>query len=177
MAAMGLDNAAPFSETDSSTANTPPSSVAYDPLDARDDFAPSNSSVPWPNRTFIIRSLSSSHVLTLLDGKVLLAPPGSGHASIHWTCVETKGWLGFRNYSSGKFLGYGIGGDLRCAAGRQGDWENFCVRLRPDGGYVMLVTHWDRLWHVGMKMVRGVEVLAKVGEGGSDGVVWEFVKV
>ncbi|TVY50425.1 hypothetical protein LCER1_G009446 [Lachnellula cervina] len=179
---MGFDNIAPPSETDSSTANTPPSSVAEDPLYALDplnDFfapSPSSSSVPWPNSTFIIRCLSSGHVLTLLNGKVQLASPGS-QASIHWRCVETKGWLGFRNVTSGKFLGYGEHGNLRCVADKQQDWENFCVRLRPDGGYILLVTEWERLWHVGIKVVRGIEKLAKVGEGGSDGVVWEFVKV
>ncbi|TVY17369.1 hypothetical protein LARI1_G004806 [Lachnellula arida] len=179
---MGLDNLEPrpLSETDSSTANTPPSSVTdtLNALDPLNDFAPSppSSSVPWPNSTFIIRCLSSGHVLTLIDGKVRLAPPG-GRASIYWACVETKGWLGFRNVSSGKYLGYGPRGNLICVADRHQNWENFCVRLRPDGGYVLLVTEWERLWHVGMKMVRGVEILAKVGEGGSDGVVWEFVRV
>lgn len=36
---------------------------------------------------------------------------------------------------------------------------------------------WDSLWHVGMKMEQGVEKLAKIGDGGSDGMVWEFAKV
>ncbi|TVY33078.1 hypothetical protein LOCC1_G008502 [Lachnellula occidentalis] len=174
---MGLDNVTSFSETDSSTAYTPPSSVAEATLDALDPlkhFAPS----PGPtNSTFIIRCRSSGHVLTLLNGAILLAPPG-GRATIHWTCVETKGWLGFQNYTSGKFLGYGEKhGLLRCVADRQQEWESFCVRLRPDGGYVLLMTDWERLLHVGMKMVGGVEALAKVGEGAESGIAWGFVKV
>jgi hypothetical protein len=37
--------------------------------------------------------------------------------------------------------------------------------------------HFERLWHVGFKVERGVEMLAKIGDGGADGVAWEFVKV
>jgi hypothetical protein len=184
---MALNNVdpKPISEIDDSstlyTAITPPETVATD-LELLDDLDPlgdlklNPSSVPWPGSTFIIRCISSGQVLTLLDGKIILAPPG-GRASIHWTCVETKGWLGFRNYSSGRFLGYDANGRLRCSADRHQDWENFCVRMRPDGGYCLLMTHWERLWHVGMKVEQGVEKLAKIGEGGSDGIVWEFVKV
>lgn len=51
------------------------------------------------------------------------------------------------------------------------------MRLRPEGGYVLLMTHFERLWHVGSKVERGVEMLAKMGDGGNDGIVWEFVKV
>jgi hypothetical protein len=49
--------------------------------------------------------------------------------------------------------------------------------MRPEGGYVLLMTHWERLWHVGSEVEQGVEKLAKVGDGGSGGIVWEFVKV
>lgn len=51
------------------------------------------------------------------------------------------------------------------------------MRMKPDGGYVLLMTHHDRLWNVGVKMQKGVEKLAKVGEKESDGITWEFVKV
>ena len=49
--------------------------------------------------------------------------------------------------------------------------------MRPEGGCVLLMTHWERLWHVGIKVEQGVEKLAKIEEGASDGMVWEFVKV
>jgi hypothetical protein len=49
--------------------------------------------------------------------------------------------------------------------------------MRPGGGYVLLMTHFERLWHVGIREEHGVERLAKVGDGGSDGIVWEFVKL
>jgi len=49
--------------------------------------------------------------------------------------------------------------------------------MRPEGGYVLLMTHFERLWQVGIKLEQGVERLAKIGNGESDGIVWEFVQV
>jgi hypothetical protein len=161
------------------TATTPPESVAADLLDDHDPFGgaePSSSLVPWPSSTFIIRCVSSGHVITLLDGQIELTQPG-GRGSIHWACMETKGWLGFRNTVSGKFLGHDVKGRLCCSAERHQGWEYFCVRMRPEGGCVLLMTHYERLWHVGIKVEQGVEKLAKIGDGGSDGIVWEFAKV
>lgn len=160
------------------TADTPPETVAtlLDDDDPLSDAPRSASSVPWPGSTFIIRSAQSGHVITLLDGQVVLAPPG-GRGSIHWDCVEAKGWLGFRNNVSGRFLGHDASGKLHCSADRHQGWEFFCARMRPDGGYVLLMTHYERLWHVGLKMVHGAEALAKVDQAQSDGLVWEFVKV
>jgi hypothetical protein len=167
----------PDNFTDSTAALTPETVAAY--LDDHDPLGgakPSSSSVPWPGSTFIIRSASSGHVITLLDGQIVLAPPG-GRGSIEWECVETKGWLGFRSPVSGGFLGHDRHGSLCCTASSHQAWENFCVRMRPEGGYVLLMTHWERLWHVGLKEEQGVEKLAKCGDGGSDGMVWEFIKV
>jgi len=172
----------PVSDVDSSivdSAVTPPETVVADLLDEEDPLQatkPTSTSVPWPGSTFVIRSVSSWDVITLLDGQVVLAPLSS-RGSAQWECVETKGWLGFRNPISGHFLGHDSRGRLCCSAERQQGWENFCVRARPTGGYVLLMTHFERLWHVGIKEEKGVEKLAKIGDGGSDGIVWEFVLV
>jgi len=170
----------PIPDPDNSTvATTPPETIIADLLDDHDPFGGaklSSSSVLWPGSTFIIRSVESGHVITLLDGQIVLAPPG-GRGSIHWACVETKGWLGFQSPVSGKFLGHDAKGRLCCSVERHQGWENFCVRMRPEGGYVLLMTHFERLWHVGIKVEQGVEKLAKIGDGGSDGIVWEFIKV
>jgi hypothetical protein len=173
----------PISEPDNSTVNTattPPETVATDLMDDHHDpfsgAKPSSSSVPWPDSTFIIRSVSSGHVITLRDGQVVLARPG-GRGSIHWACVETKGWLGFRNTVSGRFLGHDKKGRLCCSAEQHQGWENFCVRMTPEGGYVLLMTHFERLWYVGIMVEQGVEKLAKIGDRRFAGIVWEFVKV
>lgn len=179
-------NPAPTAST-AYTAMTPPSTTAVDLQDDYnlDDDDPistafprpsSTSSVPWPGSTFIIRAISSGHVLTLQDGQVILASPG-GRGSIHWACVENKGWLGFQNLASGMFLGYDKNWKICCAADRQREWENFCVRMTPEGGYVLLMTHWERLWHIGVKEEQGVQRLAKIGDGGKNGFVWEFIMV
>ncbi|KAF2421499.1 hypothetical protein EJ08DRAFT_515303 [Tothia fuscella] len=97
---------------------TPPETVMSDHMDDKTPFTHSKptSSVPWPKSTFIIRCVSTGRVITLLDGQVQLGSPG-GRGSIHWACVETKGWLGFRNVVCGKFLGHAESGMLRCTAG------------------------------------------------------------
>jgi hypothetical protein len=172
----------PILETDNSTAytaNTPPETESGD-LDDHDplnDTYPGSFSVPWPGSTFIIRSVSSGQVITLLDGKIVLAPLG-GRGSIHWECVETKGWLGFRNLVTNKFLGHnGKRGTLCCEAKKHLDWEHFCVRKRPEGGYIMLMTHYDGLWTVGIKAEQEVETLAKIEFGGAGEIAWEFIRV
>ena len=171
----------PFRHGDSpttSTADTPPETVVDNFLDDQDPLAgatPNLFLVPWPESTFIIRSVSCGRVLTLIDGQITLTEQGSRGS--HWVCVETKGWLGFRNSVSGKFLGHDGQGNLCCSAQRHQGWENFCFRMRPEGGCVLLMTHWERLRHVGLKQERGVEKLAKIGDGASDGIIWEFVKV
>ena len=160
------------------TVNTPPETVAADLLDDHDPLGGAEQGsylVPWPGSTFIIRSVPSGHVIALLDGQITLTQPG-GPGSIHWACVETKGWLGFQNIVSGKFLGHDPKGRLRCSAERHLGWEYFCVRMRPEGGCVLLMTHFERLWHVGIEVERGVKKLAKIGDGGSGAMVWEFVK-
>lgn len=160
------------------TAATPPETVCADVLDDLDPLADEKirSSVPWPSHTFLLRSASTGHLLTLRDGQIILASP-SGQGSIHWQCVETKGWLGFRNTVSGRYLGHDKHGKLHCSAERQQGWESFCVRITLEGGYVLLMSHFERLWHVGVKSERGVERLAKLGDGVSGGMVWEFIKV
>ncbi|KAL8769041.1 MAG: hypothetical protein Q9209_004827 [Squamulea sp. 1 TL-2023] len=164
------------------TAITPPETVPDVPSDILSDHdsshgdQPSSFLVPWPGSTFIIRSVKSGHVLTLLDGQIVLAQPG-GRGSIHWACVETKGWFGFLNVVSGMFLGYDANWKLCCSVERHRWWEFFCVRPRPEGGCVLFTTHYERLWPVGIKVEQGVEKLAKIEGGGSDGIVWEFAKV
>lgn len=126
-----------FDESTAYTATTPPETIADD-VDRDVDF--STSSMPRPGLTFIIRSVSCGRVITLLDGQIVLTQLG-GRGSTHWACVETKGWHGFKNLASGKFLGHSIGGRLQCSAGRHLGWERFHVRQRREGDYVLLMTN------------------------------------
>jgi len=168
------------------TAATPPETLDGDTIEDQEQstIKLNSTSTPWPGSTYIIRSTSpgtSGHVITLLEGQVVLAKPG-GRGSIHWDCVEKDGWLGFKNPVSGKFLGHDEPGRLRCVVDQHRDWEYFCIRMKPGGGFVLLLRHGgraERLWQVGLKVERGRKKeegrLAKIE--GSDGIVWDFVKV
>lgn len=158
------------------TVNTPTDTNPPNDSDPFDDAEPSPFLVPWPGSTFIIRSVSSGKVIMLLDGQIVLTQPG-GRGSSHWACVETRGWLGFRNDVSGKFLGHDKTGNLCCDVEQHQKWEYFCVRVRPEGGCVLLMTHWSSLCHVGFRKEQDEEKLAKIDDEGSDGMAWEFIKV
>ncbi|KAH7562522.1 hypothetical protein BM1_02042 [Bipolaris maydis] len=62
------------------------------------------SSIPWPGRTFIIRSHDTGQVITFLDGEIILDKPG-GFGTFRWRCVERRGWLGFRDPVSARYMG------------------------------------------------------------------------
>ncbi len=141
------------------------------------------SSIPWPGSTYIIRSVSTGKVITFRGGKIVLGPI-DGYA-IRWECVEKIGWLGFRDPASYKFLGYDINGELLCRQDEQGGWENFCVRLRPNGTFSMLMYQygsvplpwWQAFCPVGIKTEDGCEKLAVIQDWESETTEWEFIKV
>jgi hypothetical protein len=99
-------------DTDASsidTTITPPETIPPDLTDDNDNLSrsvvyPSSYTAPKPGSTFIIRSVSSRNIITLFKEQIVLAPPDS-LGSPHWECVETDGWLGFRNIASDRFLG------------------------------------------------------------------------
>jgi len=183
MSIQGLDrlDVSSTSDHDSSTAyggaDTPPVTVA-DLLNEPNILGKPryNSSAPWPGSTFIIRSAESGRVLTLLDGQLILASPGT-RGSIHWECIQTNGWIGFKNTVSGRFLGHDKVGRLRCISSAHEWWEYFCPRSTPDGGYVLMMTNYSKLWHVGSRVDDGKLVLAKISEKSEDAMIWEFTKV
>ncbi|TID24297.1 hypothetical protein E6O75_ATG02662 [Venturia nashicola] len=172
--------------TPPTTIATPSTSISASSSCARPTMTDNNtSSIPWPGDVYILRSKATGEVLTLNEGKTAMVKPG-GRDSIHWACVEKGGWLGFRNPVSGKFLGHDRGGYLICNADVQRGWERFCVRMKPDEGFVLYMTQYDDLWPVGLKEVpaevkkgekarKGDMRLAKIEKGKP--MIWEFVKV
>ncbi len=157
---------------------TPPESVVTDlQEDHKPDIGaiPFPTSVPWPGNIFIIRSVPCGRVIALLGGRVVLAPIG-GHGAIHWDCVESEGWLGFRNLVTDRYLGYNEEGRMHCESDQHAEWEKFCVRMRPEGGYVLLMINDEKLSQVGVKVDQEVEKLCRLGEGAPGGKRWEFIK-
>ncbi|KAF2867938.1 hypothetical protein BDV95DRAFT_580934 [Massariosphaeria phaeospora] len=170
---MSLNQIEPKAFTDddndnSTTIFTPPQTIIADFLEA-----PARSAVPWAGSTFIIRCMSTHKVLTLVGGRIMLAPRGGGAGTIRWECVENHGWLGFRDPATHLFLGHSDH-DMCCRAPHHDEWERFIAQATPDGGYVLSMPHWWKLCPVGL---RG-DQLVKYADGSLySGVVWQFEKV
>ncbi|KAL1616423.1 hypothetical protein SLS56_011414 [Neofusicoccum ribis] len=160
------------------TAITPPESVAADVQNDHDCFKPTEISVtiPRPGNTYLIRSASSGEVITLLDGKIILAQP-DGRGECRWVCELDNGWFGFRNIVSGRYLGRDIDWRMCCSVTWLKEWEKFLARERPGGGSVLLMTHWWVIRPIGMKMENGIKKLAMIENWESDEMIWEFIEV
>lgn len=138
------------------TAVTPPESEATG-LDDDDRFptAQKHSSTP---RTFLIKAVTSSQMITLRDGRIVLAQ-SDGRGS-HWKCIEAGGWLGFRNAVSGAFLGRDNCLVLCCWARWHKGWDQFRVREKRERmGSLLLMDPWWSLRHIGLKVENGIEKL------------------
>jgi hypothetical protein len=167
------------------TGKTPPETIGND-LDSFSGTDLGTSSIPSEGSKFIIRSVSCGRVITLLKGKVVLAYPDDSGGSVHWECVKSRGWYGFRNCVTPTFLGYDEDRRLCCSAKEQKGWENFHIGPRPEGGSVLLMAQtgnaWTDLWYgrelwpVGVKWERGVESLAIIGTE-NPCIGWEFIEV
>lgn len=174
MSLMKLDTKS-VPDTDDSTIYTPTatSENADTSPEENHDLSPS---IPSHELTVIIRSISSGQVITLIDGNVVLASPGSC-GSIHWTCVETEGWIGFRNRVSNKFLCHDGNGRLKCTADQRDGWRQFTVTPMPDEGYIMQMLDWWKLRPIVIDAEKGLQKLGRNGNNLSEGIVWEFIKV
>lgn len=136
------------------------------------------SSKPLPNHTYIIRSKLNGKILDRRDGQVFLANRGT-EASSYWDCVETNGWLGFRDTQFPRaYLGHNSNLDLEVTATSQKGWESFTLRFSPSGGYMLQMVHYvpfypDELWYVGLQGGN----LAKISDRSGGGIIWEFIEV
>lgn len=130
---------------------------------------------PWKGRSFIIRDSNTSLVIGLQKGILRLVPEHSERGcGIHWSCVESDGMLlGFQNMVSGTFIGHNNRGKLIAGAKLHRDWESFCVREHPDGGYLLLVKQGSGF--LPMRIDGGTELV--VSNNRDEGVVWEFTRV
>ena len=130
--------------------------------------------------------MSTGKALAFDKGEITLRKLG-GSERTYWQCVQNKGWLGFRDPSSCDFLGYNRDkNETLCLSAKvQNVWENFCVRQRPGGDYVLLMEHYEGWWNaawkelrpVGIVVVDGKERLAAITDWGSESIGWTFTKV
>jgi hypothetical protein len=165
---------ASVSDLDDFSIYTPTTTADNVTLDFVKDHA-STSWVPSHGSTVIIRSISCGNVLTLLDGHVVLAPPG-GRGSILWTCIETGGWFGFRDCVSAKFICHGRDGRLKCTAQQGDSWRHFTITPEPKGGYIMQMLDWWTLRPIVINAQDGLQKLGRTGSKLSEGIVWNFLE-
>lgn len=155
-----------------STAITPATLTERDSNNNVDSFL-----VPWPGSTYIIRCINSGQVITLLNGDVILAQPDSPGCS-HWACADHNGWLTFRNLVSGGFLGPSGFVFLKCFENLN-EGGNFCVRMRPQGGCVMLLHFLSQLHVVKIRVAKGEDFKRLTISWGevTEEAAWEFIRV
>ncbi|KAK6591851.1 hypothetical protein H4I96_12128 [Botrytis cinerea] len=141
-----------------------------------DDFCRAiDNAVPEPGEIFIIREGDHGRMITLKDGKLRLDSDVSQMGGCHWICVEKDGWLGFRNCISGTYIGHDGSGNFYAQATLHKNWESFCVRKHPNGGYLLLTRHWSKLWKMDIK--KSSDGLDELIETETGGTTWEFAKV
>jgi hypothetical protein len=137
----------------------------------------SASYVPSYGSTILIRSSETGH---LHDGHITLASPNSRGSTI-WHCVESDGWLRFRNKVTGKFLCHCRGDPrLYCSAKEGTSLRHFTITPVSGGGngrYILQMADWWTLRPVVVFVEAGVQRLGRTGDKLADGEVWEFVRV
>ena len=139
-------------------------------------------SVPWPGRTYMIRNRASDGILAREHGRLVLKEAADlATCGWHWTCAENNGgWLGFRETSSGAYLGRDNGGGFRASATEHNGWELFDVRGHPDGGYQLLsIRWWSRMRMAADMRTQAVVEIALSGDGDERvaAALWDFVQV
>ncbi|KAK1776759.1 hypothetical protein QBC45DRAFT_206775 [Copromyces sp. CBS 386.78] len=112
------------------------------------------SDCPIPGFTYIILHQPTNRALSIIKGypalhRVSEPIPGVSHPTLlegktnwHWECVESDGWLSFRNAATGKFLGHDADENeeesitrvnFRCSSTQPGLSERFAFgRLPPN---------------------------------------------
>ncbi|PYH85956.1 hypothetical protein BO82DRAFT_389102 [Aspergillus uvarum CBS 121591] len=97
----------------------------------------------------------------------------------YWKCMENEGMsLGFKNTVSATYIG--SNNQISCwrvAAKRLShrDWESFCARQHPDGGYVLLVKYGSGFVPMRNGGKGGTELVLHNGQ--KDGTRWQFIRV
>jgi hypothetical protein len=158
-----------------------PSATSRSTSTIMDQSSDSQSSVPWPGRTFIIRSRFNGQVITFLNGDIVLEKPGS-LGTFRWRCVENNGWLGFRDPASANYMGHSKGEHLPacCTVNHHRDREYFSPRRLPDGGYVILALLDKTLVPIGVHPLQaesGELQKVMIRDWKSEGIAWDFIEV
>ncbi|KAK8900776.1 hypothetical protein QC760_010540 [Botrytis cinerea] len=164
-------------EPDNSTSTISISTPTYSSFN--DDFCYTiDNAVPEPGEIFVIRERGYGKIITLKDGNLQLNSNINRVGGCYWICVEKNGWLGFRNYISGTYIGHNGNGKFYAQATYHNDWESFCAREHPNEGYQLLTRHGSKLRKMDIKKssdeLNELDELVEIDTGGT---TWEFAKV
>ncbi|EXL65412.1 hypothetical protein FOPG_18364 [Fusarium oxysporum f. sp. conglutinans race 2 54008] len=122
--------------TPSVTYPTPAHSVSLDESHDFYNMSPFDS-VPTPNAWYIIRTRNSSkkRYLSVINGKVCLQESPHPWGGFWWRSTSLDGWIGFYEFTTGRYLGHDGKGNIVVKALTQGEKERLVVSHQPKGGY------------------------------------------
>ncbi|KAF4615879.1 hypothetical protein G7Y89_g15236 [Cudoniella acicularis] len=162
---------------DSTSGLNTPTNSTFTIIDEALDYG-QRDAVPWPGSIFVIRDLEQGRIITLKDGKLILQTNPHKTSCIYWICIEhSNGFLGFRSSGAATYIGHDGGQKFICEVKHHRDYEWFCVRKHPEGGYVLLINRGKRFLRVRAKEDTGdCELVEGDGED-KKWTRWEFVKV
>ncbi|KAI1466271.1 uncharacterized protein F4812DRAFT_461241 [Daldinia caldariorum] len=126
---------------------------------------------PFPGSTYAIRECNTGRYITLVEGELRALQNVGDQGGWHWVCIETNGWLGFRNPVSSTHIGHDTKHNYWAQYKHHLSHESFCARKHPDGGYVLLSRQDEELWKMSVGEDFGLVETKK------DGARWEFIKV
>lgn len=140
---------------------------------------------PQKGNTYIIRTkdepkaLAIEHCALVVADEYRDAKTGEidqTDRSFHWDCVQTKGWLGFRNIVTDTYLGINekVHGNLTAEQKHHKAWEYIVPMMHPEGGYQLYCRHDNDLCLMGVEEKKRSK-LVKVEHGKE--TLFSFVKV
>jgi hypothetical protein len=168
--------------TTASTILTPrTNSVTLDSLSLQDD---SSDSIPWPGNTYAILDKASGKAISVATSTnmagqhnwaIFLSEQRIDNFDTNslWLCVEAKGYFGFFNEETGKYLGYSSSKQRMLVLDEEfNSYQYFIPRRHFNGGYQLLTAANDSMEQVAFdasdsKFVRRQHA----------GICWKFVKV
>ncbi|GKU07861.1 unnamed protein product [Fusarium langsethiae] len=129
-----------MSMTSSTICPTPATTTPDIDFQAYDDMT-SFKSVPTVGFWFIIRDRLSGGYLSVINGKPLLQKTPHHWGGYRWCCTELNGWVGFYEWTSGRFIGRDGNDKVVARAPKQGHEQHIAVSHQAGGGYHISIFH------------------------------------
>ncbi|KAI1810318.1 hypothetical protein GGS20DRAFT_568180 [Poronia punctata] len=129
--------------------------------------------VPEHHKMYMIRDISTKMAITLEWGKITLVTKPGHAGGWQWCCESNKGWLGFREVVSGKFMGRDKD-DCLATNPWMSQYDSFVLRACEAGGYNLYIKKGDGFVAV-TRDTKGSLFLSS--DFTVDFTRWEFIRV